>query len=184
MIGPHVYPDELPTEMTGVVLRRVISDQQQYQYLHTIGSLIDDEMKSGQEIAAHLNDTERLMREERLGRALRYPLRMNIEWDGRTTGNAILTPVEGQAFIGVCVRQEYRRHGLANMAARTLMRLAVQYGYERVVADTRPDNEASIGLLVKQGFRAEELWMTPEVASPGLDGRWLRWIWNPLLQTD
>ena len=60
--------------------------------------------------------------------------------------------------IGFAFLPGYRGNGYASEAARaTLIHGKDDYGLGRIVAITSPDNEASIGLLEKLGFRFERM---------------------------
>ena len=61
-------------------------------------------------------------------------------------------PVDGLAEIGYSICQMHRRQGLATQAVRALITLASQAAVRTIVAQTAPDNRASIATLQRCGF--------------------------------
>jgi len=62
--------------------------------------------------------------------------------------------VIGRAELGYTVRPPFRRRGYASEAAQAMMAWALsRHGVERLYLSISPDNEASIGMAAKLGFR-------------------------------
>lgn len=66
--------------------------------------------------------------------------------------------------LGFALLERYRSRGYAHEAAAAVLALGrASFGLRRILAITSPDNEVSIGLLAKLGFRFERTGrMTPE----------------------
>lgn len=75
--------------------------------------------------------------------------------------------VSGEVAIGYDIVRPHRRRGLAVEGTEALMRWAFLHSQVgRVLAQCRPDNAASVGVLQRLGFR-----LLPDAAAPAL----LRW---------
>ncbi|GAB3946326.1 GNAT family N-acetyltransferase [Spirosoma harenae] len=60
---------------------------------------------------------------------------------------------EGTLEIGYSVSEEWRRKGIATELVETLINHGwKQTGVKQIIAHTLPDNQASIGVLTKNGF--------------------------------
>lgn len=60
----------------------------------------------------------------------------------------------GAVEIGFTVEPEYRRRGIATEAAEALLRWAAETkGVRSCIASIRPDNQASLALTARMGFR-------------------------------
>jgi RimJ/RimL family protein N-acetyltransferase len=55
--------------------------------------------------------------------------------------------------IGYTIEEPYRGHGYATAAAIELLRIAEERGVRHYVASTSPDNEPSLAVIRKLGFR-------------------------------
>jgi [ribosomal protein S5]-alanine N-acetyltransferase len=81
-----------------------------------------------------------------------------ITFDGKKAmGWVILLPHRKDSFeLGYILGRQYWRQGYLSEAAEAVIDYAFrELKARRVMADTDPDNEASIGLLTKLGFRKE-----------------------------
>ncbi|MVM30510.1 GNAT family N-acetyltransferase [Spirosoma sp. HMF4905] len=78
---------------------------------------------------------------------------------------------EGLLEIGYSVSDEWRRRGIATEVVGTLVRHAWQQaGVKRIIAHTMPDNQASIGVLTKNGFH--------QITSDDADKLCFEWLPN------
>ena len=64
-------------------------------------------------------------------------------------------PTDGVTEIGYAVCLAWRTRGIATEVVRALIERASAMGLFALVAHTRPDNEASIKVLVRNGFRQD-----------------------------
>ncbi len=98
--------------------------------------------------------------------------------DGRTVGDvAVYLHEHGHtAEIGYTLHTWARRKGYATEAAAALIEhLITVHGVHRIEAATHPDNERSIGVLTRLGFRAEGVkreayWVEDEVSDDAMFG--------------
>lgn len=65
-------------------------------------------------------------------------------------------PKEGRVELGYSVVASWQRRGIATAAVRGLIQQAARRGVRRLVADTLPHLESSIGVLRKLGFVPDE----------------------------
>ena len=75
-----------------------------------------------------------------------------VECTGEAVGLLSLYEQDGALSVGVSVRKQYRRRGIAAAAVFASASLARHMGYTRLVGQNRTDNLASISLCKKCGF--------------------------------
>lgn len=73
-------------------------------------------------------------------------------------------------YLGYSINPDHWNQGIASGAAALLVTALHRAGIRRIVAKTFAENEASIRVLTKNGFRLEA---TERAAVLGRDGRWL-----------
>ena len=79
--------------------------------------------------------------------------------DGVIAGDFDLHPIGGalrlahRAGIGVSVRKDYWRQGIADHMLQTLLGCAHDYGYEQVELEVVADNFRAVPLYMKHGFQ-------------------------------
>jgi RimJ/RimL family protein N-acetyltransferase len=75
-------------------------------------------------------------------------------WGDALVGNGgyFGPPTEGEAEIGYAVCLAWRARGIASEVVAALIERASAFGLARLVAQTLPDNAASIAVLMRNGF--------------------------------
>jgi len=75
-------------------------------------------------------------------------------WGDALVGNGgyLGPPTEGVAEIGYAVCPTWRARGIATEVVAALIDRASAFGLDRLIAHTRPDNAASIAVLMRNGF--------------------------------
>ena len=66
-------------------------------------------------------------------------------------------PIDGAAAIGMGVLEAHRHQGVGTALMESAIAWAVDHGFDRMVLDVFPHNEAAIGLYRKLGFIEAEL---------------------------
>lgn len=177
MIEMPDCPEYMPTTVHGVELQRVMTEADCQDYLGLYYALARDDMPSGREIAQAAEYTKRRLAAEMIGPQACLPYRSIISRLGTPAGFANLLPSGADVYVGVAVVAEYRRQRLASAAIRSLVQLAVQHGYDQVLANVRPGNSVSRQLLHRQGF-ADRTLLVPAEADKG---EWLQMVWRASL---
>jgi ribosomal-protein-alanine N-acetyltransferase len=76
-----------------------------------------------------------------------------VECAGETTGYLVVMIAAGEAhLLNLSVAAPWQRRGIGREALRFALKLARDYGAERMLLEVRPSNRAAIALYLSAGF--------------------------------
>jgi ribosomal-protein-serine acetyltransferase len=131
-------------------------------------------------------DTLIKIRKAQSGMRMKSSLDMGI-FDAKTgdfLGNAglhYISMMHGNANLGYWVRSDRHREGIASAAAATLLRYAFDVlGLHKVNARANPDNEPSMAMLRKLGFKKEAV-LRDDLR---IGNKWCDFAWHGMLVSE